>query len=64
MRYRTKFLTRDHFDNYYITSNMRLLDEKREDALKDVLLPLKGKEKRKYIETSKRTTCTRTALYM
>ena len=51
MWYKHKFLTRDKFDNFYITSLVEELDEKRDEAKKETILPLQGKEDRYFIYT-------------
>ncbi|CAH1790156.1 unnamed protein product [Owenia fusiformis] len=49
--YRKKYLTQDKFDNFYLTFNLRDIDERREEMEKETILPLKGREKWTYIKT-------------
>ena len=54
--YRHKYLTRDNFDNCYVTLRMRVMDDKREEQKKETILPLNWKEATKYVCTSKSYT--------
>ena len=49
--YRRKYLTKDKFDNSYITFAFRDIDGRREESNKECVLPLQWKEKRKYIKS-------------
>lgn len=50
--YRYKFLTRDHFDNRFITKAFRQLDWNRARQGMETVLPLTIKEQNKYITVS------------
>ncbi|KAI0233286.1 hypothetical protein LSAT2_016464 [Lamellibrachia satsuma] len=47
--YRFKYLTRDYFDNVYITHTVELIDERRQELGKETILPLTWHESRKYV---------------
>ena len=52
MLYRHRYLTKDKFDNFYVTSQVEALDARREEAGREAILPLKGKESRRYVNLS------------
>ena len=54
MLYRHRYLTKDKFDNFYVTKEMEVLDARREEMKKDAIFPLKGKESRRYVTISKK----------
>ena len=49
-QYHMKYLTKDRFDNFYITHQFKKLDAKRKEQGKPSLLPLKKSEKAKLID--------------
>lgn len=49
IKYKQKFLTKDRFDNFYIGSKFDDVDKQRKSREMESVLPLIGKEKRKYI---------------
>lgn len=53
MLYRYKFLTKDRFDNKYITKNFRYIDLRRAKLGKETVLPLNHRERAQYITVSR-----------
>ncbi|XP_013388561.1 DC-STAMP domain-containing protein 2 isoform X2 [Lingula anatina] len=51
MLYRRNYLTKDKFDNFYVTFNLRDIDERRQEMERETILPLNWKESSKYITT-------------
>ncbi|XP_038057389.1 uncharacterized protein LOC119728981 [Patiria miniata] len=51
-KYHSKYRTKDRFDNYYVTKEFKLLDEKRQESGRDPILPLKKSERRRLIDLS------------
>ncbi|XP_041370273.1 DC-STAMP domain-containing protein 2-like [Gigantopelta aegis] len=49
--YRTRYLSKDNFDNRYITSNMVKINDARDAFAKEKALPLKRAEKRLYVSS-------------
>ena len=52
--YLKNYLSKDYYDNIYITSEFCRYDKKRADLGKQSVLPLTNREKRKYIDTMSR----------
>ncbi|KAG4079821.1 hypothetical protein HA402_014952 [Bradysia odoriphaga] len=50
VRYKRKFLSKNRYDNKYLSKQLRAFDAKRKDLQLETALPLRRKEKRKYIE--------------
>lgn len=50
--YKHGFLTKDRYDNQYITSSLETLEEKRASKGKETLLPLTWQEQEKYINAN------------
>ena len=53
MLYRHKYVTSDRFDNFYITYDLRDIDERRKELGRESILPLTFKETGKYVKASK-----------
>ncbi|XP_033628265.1 uncharacterized protein LOC117290812 isoform X1 [Asterias rubens] len=49
-QYHSKYRTKDRFDNYYVTSDFKLIDDNRRKHGKEPLLPLKKSERRRLID--------------
>ncbi len=49
-QYHSKYRTKDRFDNFYVTSDFKLLDAKRRESGREPLLPLKKPERRRLID--------------
>ncbi|KAG8194731.1 hypothetical protein JTE90_026380 [Oedothorax gibbosus] len=47
--YRVRYLTADHFDNVYITHQVRDIDERRADRGRETILPLTIRERMRYV---------------
>ncbi|KAL5019782.1 hypothetical protein ScPMuIL_002674 [Solemya velum] len=52
--YRHKFLTKDGFDNVYISMRVKEIDERRCELGRESIFPLTGKEAGRYIDTGSR----------
>ncbi|XP_038078168.1 DC-STAMP domain-containing protein 2-like isoform X2 [Patiria miniata] len=51
-KYYHNYRVKDKHDNWYVTDYMQMIDEKQEALGRETLLPLKRKERRKYITTT------------
>ncbi|XP_021695181.1 DC-STAMP domain-containing protein 2 [Aedes aegypti] len=49
VRYKMKYLTKDSFDNFYISRDFIAIDEHRRSMNRDTVLPLTRKERNRYI---------------
>lgn len=59
IRYKQKFLTKNRYDNKYLSKQLTEFDAKRKTLQLETALPLRSKEKAKYVKVS----CTVYALY-
>lgn len=55
--YYWKFCTKDKFDNFYITSAFKKMDEHRKSDRKQSLMPLKKTERRQYVDLGSLKLC-------
>lgn len=49
--YLKNFLSKDQYDNFYITKSFKVYDQQCKTTGKSALLPLKRKERKKYVDT-------------